>query len=231
MEGGPAWSPDPTRLAYVAEVAGIRQLFLRTLADGTERRLTNERRDDIQPAWSPDGHRIAFGRPNTAGGKLEPNDINGWYQEGGDIWTLELGTGRETRLVEDASSPTYSPTGGRLAFEASWGGARRIWVADSTGRNPRPITTDSTEAVVHTTPRWSPDGSKLVFRRIESIKSDIMAVDIAPPSPNRGAHHNPINMDPVWAPDGSHIYFTSSRGGGLNLWQILLDRGGAAGPP
>ena len=231
IEEWPAWSPDGTRLAYVAEVGGIRQLFLRTLATGTERRLTDERRDDIQPAWSPDGRQIAFVRANTAGGKLEPNDINGWYQEGGDIWALDLRTNRETRLVEDASSPTYSPSGGRLAFEASWGGARRIWVADSTGRNPRQITTDSSEAVVHTAPRWSPDGSKLVFRRIESIKSDIMAVDVASQTLSRVTDDNAINMDPVWAPDGRHIYFTSSRGGGLNLWQILLDRGGAAGPP
>jgi Tol biopolymer transport system component len=231
IEEWPAWSPDGTRLAYVAEVGGIRQLFLRTLANGTERRLTNARGDDIQPAWSPDGHRIAFVRANTAGGKLEPNDINGWYQEGGDIWSLEIGSGREIRLVEDASSPTYSPTGGRLAFEASWGGARRLWVSDSTGRNPRQITTDSSEAVVHTAPRWSPDGSKLVFRRIESIKSDIMAVDVASQTLSRVTDDNAINMDPVWAPDGRHIYFTSSRGGGLNLWQILLDRSGAAGPP
>ena len=231
IEEWPAWSPDGTRLAYVAEVGGIRQLFLRTLANGTERRLTNERRDDIQPAWSPDGNRIAFVRANTTGGKLEPNDINGWYQEGGDIWSLDIGTSRETRLVEDGSSPTYSPSGGRLAFEASWGGARRIWVADSTGRNPRQITTDSSEAVVHTAPRWSPDGSKLVFRRIESIKSDIMAVDVASQTLSRVTDDNAINMDPVWAPDGRHIFFTSSRGGGLNLWQVLLDRGGAAGPP
>jgi Tol biopolymer transport system component len=39
-------------------------------------------------------------------------------------------------------------------------------------------------------------------------------------------------MDPVWAADGSHIYFASSRGGGLNLWRIRVTAAGlAAGSP
>ena len=231
IEEWPAWSPDRGQLAYVAEVDGIRQLFLRTLDGGSERQLTREQRDHIQPTWSGDGRWIAFVRAKTTGGKLEPNDINGWYQEGGDIWALELGTGRESRLIQDGFSPAYSPTGGGIALEASWGGARRIWIADSTGRNPRQITSDSSEAVVHAGPRWSPDGSKLVFRRIESIKSDIMAVDVAGQKLTRITNDNAINMDPVWAPDGRHIYFTSSRGGGLNLWRIRLEPDGATSAP
>jgi serine/threonine-protein kinase len=231
IEEWPAWSPDGSRLAYVAEVDGVRQLFVRTVANGKERRLTQDPKDDIQPAWSPDGKRLAFVRARTSGGKLEPTDINGWYHEGGDIWTIDLANGRETKLVEDAFSPAYSPRGGRLAFDATWGGARRIWIADSTGRNPRQITGDSSEAVVHTGPRWSPDGSRLVFRRIETIKSDIAAVDLASQTITRVTNDHIPDMDPVWAPDGRHIYFTSSRGGGFNLWRIGVGVGRPTSPP
>jgi eukaryotic-like serine/threonine-protein kinase len=226
LEEWPTWSPDGTRLAYVAEAGGFRHLFVRTLASGAERRITDQTRDDIQPTWSADGKRLAFVRANTNAGRLEPNDINGEYSEGGDIWTVDLETRRETRLVADGFNPAFSPVAGRLAFDAGWGGARRIWIADSTGRNPRQVTSDSSEAVVHSGPRWSPDGQKLAFRREDKIKSDIVSLNLGSGLMTRVTDDNVLDMNPVWAPDGAHLYFASSRGGGLNLWRINLTPAG-----
>jgi Tol biopolymer transport system component len=232
VEEWPAWSPDGARLAYVGEVDGFRQLFLRNIAGGAVRQLSHDSRDHIQPTWSPDGRRLAFVQAKTSGGKLEPTDINGWYQENGDIWSLELQDGRETKLIDAAFNPAYSPDGRQISFDAPWAGARRIWIADVGGRNPRQVTSDSSEAVVHTDARWSPDGTRLAFRRVEKIKSDISIVGLSSQTVTRVTNDNVLDMDPTWAPDGRHIYFASSRGGGLNLWRIPVGSGGrSAGPP
>ena len=225
---------------YAGEAGGFRQLFVRTLATGDERRLTHSRHDDIQPAWSPDGQRLAFVQANTAGGKLEPSDINGWYFEGGDIWNLDLSSGKETKLVDEAFGPAWSPDGSLLAFDARWGGPRRIWVADARGRNPRQITADSNDAVVHAGARWSPDGTRLVFRRIEKTKADIAVADLHSSSATRLTDDIVADMDPAWAPNGRYLLFSSTRTGKRQIWmtqpdgsnhrQVTSEKGGASDP-
>ncbi len=232
VEEWPAWSPDGQRLVYVSEVGGYKKLFVKRLGTGDERQLTSGSKDEIQPSWSPDGERIAFIRSNLARGKLEPTDVLGWYAEGGDIWTIDMATAREQKVVSKAFNPAYSPDGARLAFDADWAGPRRIWITDSGGRNPQQVTTDSSEAVVHTAPRWSPDGAKIVFRRIQKTKSDVVVVDLASKATRWITDDNVTDLNPVWSPSGHFIYFSSSRGGGLNIWRVPVSSAGApAGPP
>ncbi len=230
LEEWPVWSPDGKSLAYVAEIDGFRHLFVRP-AGGGERQLTRGKRDHVQPAWSPDGARLAFVRAASATGKLEPADIGGYYTETGELWTIEPGTGREAKLVENGFNPSFSPDGKSLAFDADLAGGRRIWVTDVRGRNPRQMTSDSSEAVAHTQPRWSPDGNSLVFRRIEKTKSDIAVVRVGSGTIRLVTDDYVIDTDPAWAPDGSAIYFSTARGGGLNIWRMPVSADGEASGP
>ena len=232
VEEWPAWSPDGKRLAYVAEAGGFKQLFLRTLANGGEQQVTHDPRDHILPNWSPDGKRLAFVRARADSGTLDPSDLDGWFYEGGDVWTIDLASDSSSKLIDGAFGPAYSPDGSRLAVDADWAGPERIWVVDANGRNPRQITTDSSEAVIHAKPQWSPDGSKIAFRRIEKTKSDIVIVDVATQAMTRVTDDNVVDLDPVWSRDGQRIYFSSYRGGSINLWWIPVAPDGhpTAGP-
>ena len=227
VERFPAWSPDGARLVYSGEAGGHRKLFLRTIASGEDRQITTGNADDLQPSWAPDGASIVFVRSHQPDGKLEPGDVFGTY-DGGDVWSLDLQTGKQTRIVENAYGPAYSPDGRWLAVDASWAGPRRIWVVDKGGHNPRQVSSDESEAVFHLMPRWSPSGDALVFTNKEPTTFDIRVVTVATGATSWVTRDAVLDIYPIWSPAGDAIYFSSQRGGGINLWRMPVD---AAGRP
>jgi hypothetical protein len=56
----PTWSPDGRRVAFVALVGGLMDLFIYDLQAGALKRVTDDAFAELQPAWSPDGRHIAF---------------------------------------------------------------------------------------------------------------------------------------------------------------------------
>ncbi len=226
VEEWPAWSPDGTRLAYSAEVSGFRKIFIRDMATGETRQVTEGPADDVQASWSPDGRSLAFVRSSSETGKMSSDDLFGNFVTGGDIWRLDIGAGTATTLIEGAFHPAWSPDGKRLAFYAGWAGPRRIWIADERGRNPRQITTDRSEAVDHVEPAWSPDGARIVYRRREKSKSDIQVVDLVTAAVIWLTDDDYRDLNARWSPDGASIIFSSYRGGGQNLWRQPVDASG-----
>lgn len=226
VEQWPAWSPDGQRLLYVGESGGQRKLIVRTISSGDEGAITRDSYDYIQPAWSNDGKHIAVVRGRSPSDHLEPGDLNGTFTERGDIWRIDAATGKQTKLVDNAFNPAYSPDGRQLAFDAAWAGARRIWISDAEGGNPRQLTSDSSEAVAHAEPSWSPDGKRLVFRRIDKTASDLVMLDPESQKLRWITHDNVLDMNPAWAPDGRSLYYSSAGGGGLNVWRVALNADG-----
>jgi serine/threonine protein kinase len=134
VEQFPALSPDGCQFVFAREIGRTRKLILSEPAESSERQLTRGDFDEMHPAWTPDGRSLVFVRAADAGARFEPADVFGRYSDmRGDIWWLELESGKETRLIENAFNPSGSPDGAQIAFDASWSGPRRIWIADSGG--------------------------------------------------------------------------------------------------
>jgi Tol biopolymer transport system component len=231
IEEYPAWSPDGSELFFSRERAGLRRIFRKNIFTGKETQVSGGHFDEIQPTSSPDGKTILFVRSRTAGVKLEPGDVFGVFTHG-DIWAIDLASGKEVKLIRNAFNPDYSHDGKRIAFDASWAGPRRIWMVDSQGHNPQQLTSDTSEGVGHVRPRWAPDGAKVVFQNIERTKFDVRVFDLSSSQSAWVTNDAVQDLNPVWSPDGQYIYFSSYRGGGINLWRVRVSADGTpAGLP
>jgi len=227
----PAWSPNGKQLAYTGEAGSVRKIFVKGLETGEEKQVTKGESDDIQPAWSPDGKRILFVRAQRPGTRLEPADVFGEYYEG-DIWAIDVATGAESKLIENAFYPSFDPHGKSIAFDASWAGPRRIWIVDAQGHNPLQVTADSSEAVSHVRPRWSPDGTNIVFQQIERTNFSIRSVSLRSRQTTAVTSDLYTDINPAWSASGKFIYFSSDRSGSLDIWRVPVSSSGSrAGPP
>ena len=225
IEEYPAWSPDGSRIAFSGEVGPVRKIFSKELGGGEERQITSGEFDDIQAAWSPDGSAIVFVRGQRANEKLQPVDVFGAF-DAGDIWRLDVSSGQQTKIIDNAYNPAFSPDGKSIVYDASRSGPRRIWMSDSSGHNPQQISTDTSEEASHVRPRFSTDGKRVVFQNVERTKFNIRTVDLDGRKMTWITNDLNNNLNPVWSIGNDHIYFSSDRGGGYNIWRVAISRSG-----
>ncbi len=136
-DSGATWSPDGARIALTRyfpaedgeEHAGHGEIVELTVANGAERQLTRLGGYNGQPAYSPDGTKIAFHR--VADGGVE-------------IWLMNAdGTGARplTDSFLDEYSPAWSPEGGWIAYTAGTGndgdGTFDLWLMRADGSDRR----------------------------------------------------------------------------------------------
>ena len=108
------FSPDGSQIAYVvtqidsAGNAYYSHLWVVDARRRSARQLTRGKVRDRDPAWSPDGSKIAFVSDRSGSG----SQIYILPLNGGEPWQL-------TEMKEGAQGPVWSPDGGQLLFNSS----------------------------------------------------------------------------------------------------------------
>jgi len=145
-----AVSPDGMNIAFVSNRDGVYDPFedyrwgesIYLMPDGRGAIRLTLGADDRDPAWSPDGTKIAFaGELGIA--VVQPD---GEHRVELSSWSTD-------------HAPAWSPDGGRIAFtRTAENSTPSIWIMNADGTGPTRLTDFASIG-----PVWSPDGSKIAF--------------------------------------------------------------------
>jgi dipeptidyl aminopeptidase/acylaminoacyl peptidase len=213
----PAWSPDGTKLLYVApggKASNGLDLFLLDLGvkDSQPVNLTHRMGDDTDPAWSPDGKWIALTN-NGRGDKVPMIDI--MKPDGSGL--------RRISVDLQESNPTWSPDMNWLAYVMFANDLNIFYLRDVTSDFAKTQPFDMKTFIDRTgqvaDPAWSPDGTQVAYTRMDGANRTIYTMLAS-------AHADKItkltvsghDMEPAWSPDSQWVAFTSERDGNTEVY-------------
>lgn len=220
-------TPAPTplggglgQIAYASDVTGLPQIWLMN-SDGTaSRQVTDMQEGACQPAWSPDGERIAFISPCGGNQEIYP---------GAGIFIINVDGSETTPLPAVPGGdfdPAWSPDGTSIVFTSLRDYNRaQIYEINLEDNEVRSI---SANTVRDSQPAWSPDGSEIAFVTTRRGPSQIWIMNQVGEEAGLLSRSGSLkDTHPDWSPDGLVIMFTQTEllGGVPRLVAMRVEEG------
>ena len=166
------------------------------------------------PEWLPDGTALLFGA------QLSETDE--------DVYLVPAdGVKREQPLITGPGKQdgaTVSPSGTTIAYISNEaGGEYDILVRPFDADPAAPGTPITDHPDRDATPRFSPDGTRILFRRATDGLSEIWGMGADGSDPVRLIDNGVDSYDPRWSPDGERILFTTAAAGSMDIWIANAD--------
>jgi serine/threonine protein kinase/Tol biopolymer transport system component len=203
MKEAPTISPDGKMVAFVAVVAGKRQICVRLLSGGTALQLTSDNADHESPRWAPDSNTLIYYTPS------EQRD------EPGTIWEISALGGWPRRVVSAIGAGDISHDGRRLALFQALDGQPALMVVARNGSQAERVT-PLPSGDGYSWARWSPDDRAIAFQRWSGtgFAVHLETVTVAT-GERRLVCESDWHRGFCWLPDGSGFVYSSSRGSTL----------------
>src|SRR5215207_8419537 len=168
----PSWARSGTQIVFVREIPGQviseqSDIFVMDTDPTTDdaNNLTQTDASEIEPAWSPDGTKIAFAGVRNQGWEIVTMDPNGQNEA---ILTGDSFDGEDR-------GPDWSPDSTKVVFQKSdnsggtGGDPWEIWAVNRDGSGDTNLTNHPSYDMG---PSWSPDGSEITFTSTRNRTED-----------------------------------------------------------
>jgi Tol biopolymer transport system component len=234
----PALSHDASRIAFTRDSSDDHALYLANIDGSNLRRLTSSPNAVAEPAWSPDGSKIAYlrGYDTTYGGVA---NLTGC---GSEIYVIDVFSGKGINLTQGAggADPSWSPDGTRITFSSARDGDFEIYTMTSLGGEIKQLTNT---AWSEAEPSWSPDGTRIAYTsHLRQTRIECGFMSTGRPgggSPNEestsifvmasdGTNQTRLaattgGLDPTWSPDGTRLALVVNVKGDSQIYSTDAD--------
>jgi PKD repeat protein/Tol biopolymer transport system component len=210
IDMAPTRSPDTEWVAFTSNRDGNWELYITRVDNSVMRRVTyNTVAKDIDPVWSPDGQWIAF----------ETDRDGNW-----ELYLLNLATGEETRLTENAASDInayWSADSQKIVFQSNRDGLWQIYEIELATRAERRLSDGQGD---DHDPAYAFGGDKIAFRSYRNgnplsvlhlMNADGGEVEAISDPRGEASNH-------TWYLDDSIIAYQSDADGDLDIYVYEL---------
>ena len=198
MDYAPRLDPGADRIAFASDRnGGDYDIFVVDWNGGGLTALTDNSSDDVAPAWSPNGNKLAFEA----------------YRDGqAEVYVMNATGSAVTRLTNNSAydgTPAWSPDGAKIAFTSRRTGSYQVWVMNADGTDPHALTNHLNAY----DPAWSPDGSQIAFDAdADGDGYEELWVMNADGTDQRQIYNPPLSNQVVyarsWSADGRYVGFS-----------------------
>jgi hypothetical protein len=203
-----------TTLLYASNRSGSFDLWRRGIPDSTVWPLTAFPEDEFDPAPRPGTPGIADAESDVRHGRITLIP---------DTAGVPLGRIYLTTSAMKAGEAAWDPTGTRVCFTAEGtSGSRHVWLVSLASGDSTPVQL-TTGAFVDQGPRFSPDGTEILFASNRGTRPGLWVVSPAGEGTflRAIAYDDSLPASPAWSPDGTRIVVSSTRlGFGRCLWVL-----------
>ncbi len=214
------WSPDYNTIVFRAVQNITIDLYATNIGDKQIRQITGTGKNNHSPAFSPDGHWLAYTSEHDGNPEIYVTDTSCLHSASR---CKDSDAKRLTDNVYTDDQAAWSPDSNHIVFQSNRDGNFEIYSMRLDGSQQIRLTDNASRDLQ---PNWSPDGDTIAFISERDINAELYTMDVDGSNQRRLTTTSEYEFTPQWSPGGLQILFQRTvRGSDFETYVMDADGG------